>query len=389
MSDAAVGERARESCDVLIVGGGPAGSTCARQLRAAGLDVLVMDRQQFPRDKVCAGWITPAVVETLGLDIEDYRRLHVLQPITGFLTGVEGGRPLFTAYREPISYGIRRREFDHYLLERAGARLTLGESFDSMRRAGRHWIINDRIKTPLVIGAGGHFCPVARQLGARPGRGERAVTAQEIEFEMDAEQLANCPVKPDTPELYFCADMKGYGWIFRKGAYLNIGLGREGAHQLSRQVAAFRDRLIAEGRISARTPMDFHGHAYLLYTSGRRRLIDDGVMLIGDAAGLAYPQSGEGIRPAVESGLMAAAAVVAAKGHYDSATLAPYGVALTQRFGQRDESLRTAEEGVVLAGRWRRTLGAWLLRSRWFSQHVVLDRWFLHTQQKALTVEAI
>ena len=53
------------SCDVLIVGGGPAGSTCAWQLVRAGLDVLVMDKHIFPRDKVCAGWITPAVIESL------------------------------------------------------------------------------------------------------------------------------------------------------------------------------------------------------------------------------------------------------------------------------------------------------------------------------------
>ena len=53
----------RESCDVLIVGGGPAGSSCARQLRRAGLDVLILDKSEFPRDKVCAGWITPQVVE--------------------------------------------------------------------------------------------------------------------------------------------------------------------------------------------------------------------------------------------------------------------------------------------------------------------------------------
>jgi len=55
-----------ETCDVLIVGGGPAGSSCARQLRLQGRDVMVMvmvmvmDKALFPRDKVCAGWITPA-----------------------------------------------------------------------------------------------------------------------------------------------------------------------------------------------------------------------------------------------------------------------------------------------------------------------------------------
>ena len=63
-----------DTCDALIVGGGPAGSTCAWKLRQAGLDVLVMDAAVFPRDKLCAGWITPPVVAELDLDPEAYRQ---------------------------------------------------------------------------------------------------------------------------------------------------------------------------------------------------------------------------------------------------------------------------------------------------------------------------
>ena len=59
-------------CDVLIVGGGPAGSTAAWQLRRAGADVLVLDRERFPRTKLCAGWITPEVVRDLSLDLASY-----------------------------------------------------------------------------------------------------------------------------------------------------------------------------------------------------------------------------------------------------------------------------------------------------------------------------
>ena len=55
------------TCDVLVIGGGPAGSTCAWKLREAGLDVIVMDRATFPRDKVCGGWITPQVIADLRL----------------------------------------------------------------------------------------------------------------------------------------------------------------------------------------------------------------------------------------------------------------------------------------------------------------------------------
>lgn len=342
-----------------------------------------MDRRPFPRDKVCAGWITPAVVDTLALDLEDYGHGRVLQPITGFITGMEGRPPVRIDYEAPVSYGIRRCEFDHYLLERSGARLRLAESLESMERRGGRWFVNGEIEAKLVIGAGGHFCPVARHLGARPGRGELAVTAQEFEVRLDARELGACRVAPEVPELYFCADMKGYGWCFRKGDWLNLGLGREGGNQLSRHVAAFRARLIAEGRIPDSVPEDFHGHAYLLYTSARRSVVDEGVMLIGDAAGLAYPQSGEGIRPAVESGLLAANVVLAAGGKYDRGKLEPYAAALIRRFGARARS-SGAGNGFSLPLVLRQRLGGWLLGNPWFSRRIVLDRWFLHRHEPRL-----
>jgi flavin-dependent dehydrogenase len=146
------------TCDVLIVGGGPAGSTCAWKLRAAGLDVIVVDRATFPRDKVCGGWITPQVVDDLRLDTEDYRRGRTLQPITGFRTGTIGGRrEIETSYDSPVSYGIRRREFDDYLLRRSGATVRSGVPIASIRREGNRWIVNDAMQAPMLVGAGGHF----------------------------------------------------------------------------------------------------------------------------------------------------------------------------------------------------------------------------------------
>ena len=100
--------------DVLVAGGGPAGSTCAWALARAGADVLVMDIARFPRDKVCAGWITPRVLELLNLTPEEYRRSGlVMQEITGFRTSVLPDRkPVSTRYNSVVSYGIRRCEFD-------------------------------------------------------------------------------------------------------------------------------------------------------------------------------------------------------------------------------------------------------------------------------------
>ncbi|GFE91669.1 NAD(P)/FAD-dependent oxidoreductase [Steroidobacter agaridevorans] len=370
-----------DTCDVLIVGGGPAGSTCARTLRRAGLDVLIMDKSVFPRDKVCAGWITPQVVQELDLDVEDYRQSRVLQPINSFITGMGEQANAAVSYDKIVSYGIRRCEFDHYLLERSGARLRLGEAWKSMERQGDRWLVNGEISAPLVIGAGGHFCPVARFLGAHLGKEERAISAQEIEFELNESQAAQCSVTGERPELYFCDDLKGYGWCFRKGNYLNVGLGREGNHRLAEHVQTFARSLAAQGRIPADLPGKFKGHAYLLYAHGNRPVIADGVMIIGDAAGLAYTQSGEGIRPAIESGLLAAANVLAVNRDYRRERLSHYEAALQSRFGERGEAPALA----MLPSKLRLGLARALMQTQWFARNVVLDRWFLHAQLPALS----
>lgn len=371
-----------DTCDVLIVGGGPAGSTCARALKRAGLDVLIMDKSVFPRDKVCAGWITPQVVQELELDVDDYRRGRVLQPIDSFITGMGEQAHAAVNYDKVVSYGIRRCEFDHYLLERSGARLRLGETWKWMERQGDRWLVNGEIAAPLVIGAGGHFCPVARFLGAHLGKEERAISAQEIEFELNDAQAARCSVTGERPELYFCDDLKGYGWCFRKGNYLNVGLGREGNHRLAEHVQTFARALAEQGRIPADLPGKFKGHAYLLYAHGNRPVIADGVMIIGDAAGLAYTQSGEGIRPAIESGLMAAANVLAVNRDYRRERLSQYETDLRSRFGERGEAPALS----MLPAKLRLGLARALMQTQWFARNVVLDRWFLHAQLPALSV---
>ncbi|MGF1581300.1 MAG: NAD(P)/FAD-dependent oxidoreductase [Gemmataceae bacterium] len=369
-----------KNCDVLIVGGGPAGAACAGRLRNAGLDVIVLDRKTFPRDKTCAGWVTPQVLEELALDPEEYREGRTLEPITAFCVGMMNGRETTVRYEQPISYGIRRCEFDHYILEKSRARLVLGEPLKELTRVNGHWRINGQIETPMVIGAGGHFCPVARQLGARPGRSEIAVAAQEIEFRMTEAQMAACPIEPGVPYLYFCKDLKGYGWYYRKGEYLNVGLGREDKDELSSHVAEFCASLKAKGKIPKDAPQKFLGHAYLLYSHSRRKLTDDGALLIGDATGVAYAQSGEGIRPAIESGFMAADTLLASQGRTSAADLLPYETQMTQRFGQK---LTRSWLDLIPPG-LNRFLAHRLMNSTWFCRKVVVDKWFLNRDQPAL-----
>ena len=245
-----------------------------------------------------------------------------------------GGAEVLTRYEHTISYGIRRCEFDHYLIKRTGARLRLGEGLRSMQRENGHWIVNGNLKTPLVIGAGGHFCPVSRSIRGRREQNEAAVIAQEIEFDMDESQQRNCQVWGDTPELYFCEDLKGYGWCFRKGNFLNIGLGREDNRNVTEHVRSFFGYLRERERVPANTPTNFRGHAYMLYKGASQTLVDDGVMLVGDAAGLAYPKSGEGVRPAVESAMLAADVILSAAGDYRRERLLQYPFLLAERFGK-------------------------------------------------------
>ena len=378
-SDAA--QREVQKCDVLVVGGGPAGSSCARELKRSGLDVLVMDKSAFPRDKVCAGWITPQVLQTLQIDPADYARTRVLQPITGFVTGLVGGPDVRTSYGQPVSYGIRRCEFDDYLLQRSGARLMLGAALKTLVREGDAWLVNGSIRTPLVLGAGGHFCPIARFLGAELGHAEQVVAAQEIEFEMSAGQAGNCRLEGVIPELFFCPDLKGYGWCFRKGNFLNIGLGREDNHKLHEHVEAFCRFLQTSGKIPEGIVSRFKGHAYLLYGHAKRETIADGALLVGDAAVLAYVQSGEGIRPAIESALIAARVVAGARKDYRRAALAPYQEQLQGRFGAMKTGAGLSDR---IPARLKQLLGQKLIANPWFARHVVLDRWFLHLQQPAL-----
>jgi len=367
-----------ERRDAVIVGGGPSGSTLARALTRAGATVSVLDKRCFPRDKTCAGWITPAVIGSLGLDPGEYRgRGLVLQPIHGFRVARMGAAPLHNDHGPaPASYTIRRCEFDHFLLERSGAELRTGTALDSLERAGGDWIVNGALRTPLIIGAGGHFCPVARALGADLGRAEAVVGAQEFEVRMTTAQAARSKVSGDTPQLYFCPDLAGYAWVVRKGDWLNVGIGRRNPKQLGEHLARFLATMVREGVLEAEIASARpNGHAYLLYPDASRPLVAEGALLVGDAAGLAYPESGEGIRPAIESALLAAETIRSCGGKISKDNFSSYADAIGRRFGTRKAGSVPA---APRSGPLQQFAAALLMRTNWFTREIVTRRWFLH-----------
>lgn len=356
--------------DAVIVGGGPAGSTCARALRRSGWDVLVVDRARFPREKVCAGWLTPQVFSALGLPPEEYRAAGLtLQAIAAFRTGLMGSVMVETQYPDVVSYGILRREFDDFLLRRAAVRVLDETPVVTLRQTDSTWILNDAIEAPVLIGAGGHFCPVARHLRGGGADTARPIVAKEAEFRSIRGRTDSAH---SSPSLFFCRDLQGYGWCIRKGEYLNVGIGRRDSRDFSKHVSDFVAFLEAQHIRAAGDGVRWHGHAYFASGAGPRPLIGRGVMLIGDAAGTAYPESGEGIHPSIESGRAAAETLIAARGHYEIDDLRPYAEAI-----RAAHPAAPATPAVLRA--LATTAGRLLLRSPSLTRHVLLDRWFLRS----------
>ncbi|MGH7300192.1 MAG: NAD(P)/FAD-dependent oxidoreductase, partial [Candidatus Rokuibacteriota bacterium] len=306
--------------DVIVVGGGPGGSTAAWRLGLAGLRPLVLDAAVFPRVKICAGWVTPEALFDLEVDPDKYPL--TIQPFDACVLAFDGARHE-TGWARPTSYGIIRREFDHYLLERAaaagadvrgGIRVSaVTESPDRVSVETDHGLF----EAAALIGAGGHRCPVARALGEVSER-EEVVVAQESETRLPPEWALRLEPFLRAPELYVEPDLRGYGWYFPKRDFINIGVGctQGGDGSLPRRRDALIASLRASGRLPDGMPIEpFKGHAYVVRRQAPRRLSGARFCLVGDAAGLARDMSGEGIGPAIRSGWLAAEAVTALLRH--------------------------------------------------------------------------
>src|SRR4030095_14234176 len=108
--------------------------------------------------------------------------------------------------------------------------------------------------------------------------------AKEADFPVDEEDSS---VDQQIPELFFCRDLEGYAWCVRKGDYLNIGIGRRLHEGFTEHLRDFDAFLNATGRLSRSSAVRWRGHAYHARGAGVRPLVADGVLIVGDAAGLA------------------------------------------------------------------------------------------------------
>jgi menaquinone-9 beta-reductase len=291
------------SCEVLIVGGGPAGSTAAWQLRRAGVDVLVLDRDPFPRLKLCAGWITPEVVRELEMDLGDYPHRLLTFPRL---------RVHFGRLQVPVpcvQHSIRRFEFDAWLLERSGVEV-VQHNVRHISTEADGFTIDERYRCRWLIGAGGTRCPVYRTLfrDLNPRAAELQIVTLEHEIQYDW-QDADC-------HLWFCANgLPGYSWyVPKERGWLNVGVGAiaERMKRAGQDIKSHWAHLAATlgARLAPGARYDPGGYSY--YLRGRVEVVRrDNAFITGDAAGLATRDLGEGIGPAIRSGLRAAQAITA------------------------------------------------------------------------------
>ena len=288
--------------DAIVVGGGPAGSTCAWKLREAGLDVIVLDRAAFPRTKLCAGWVTPEALRDLELDPDDYP----LGLVTFDRLHLHWKR--LTVKPRTRQHSIRRYEFDDFLLRRSGADVVQHKVRD-VREDNGDYVVDDLFRAKYLIGAGGTACPVYRSLfqASTPRAGPMQTATLEQEFPYDWDDPA-C-------HLWFFDDgLPGYAWYVPKaGGYINVGLGGM-AEQLKSRKDGLRDywRKFVR-RLKKRGLVDYddyepRGYSYFLRDEpGTVR--KHNAFIVGDAVALATRDMCEGIGPAVSSGLRAARSI--------------------------------------------------------------------------------
>jgi geranylgeranyl reductase family protein len=308
------------SFDVAVVGAGPAGSTAAYRLASAGARVLLVDKAVFPRDKPCGGGVTGRAARLLpfSLDpvVED--RAYALDLRLGY-------RARFVRRSaEPIALMTQRRVLDGFLLEQAagaGADVRDGVTVADLRPDGLT-VDGEEVRARVVIGADGCNGSSARALGL--GGDLVHCVALEGNVRATAERLDRYRGRM----VFELATVPGgYGWVFAKGGHLNVGVfgWRSEGPRLREHLAL----LCAEHAIDVGALEQLRGYR-LPMAYGASTLARGTAAVVGDAAGLVDPFTGDGIYEAVLSAKLAAeAALDVLRGR--AAGLEPYGAALTRQ----------------------------------------------------------
>lgn len=327
------------SCDVLVVGGGPAGLVAARELAARRPDaeVVLIERDRAIGAPVrCGEGVGSAGVGEF-LDAACGSAAWIARRITRVIFWAPNGSEVRVAEGD-VGYVLDRTRFEPALAAQAageGAEILLGTEATALARDDERWVVStrgvrgeDRIRARLVIAADGVESMVGRWAGL-----DTRVAARDMES-CAQYVLANIDFDPDAIYLHFGGDVApgGYAWVFPKGVGVaNVGLGVVARRARGRSARQWLDRYVdAYFPTGVKTASTVGG---VIVATTVRRTVTDGMMLCGDAAHMINPLSGGGIVNAMKAGRLAAEAAAEALAARDTSA------AFLQRYHERWMSL--------------------------------------------------
>lgn len=282
-----------ERFDVLVVGGGPAGSTAAYRLAEAGAKVLLVDRATFPRDKPCGGGLTTRAVAQCPVDPGPV----VEEEVDVVELRFRYGDSIVRRTQQPVIRMTQRRRLDAFLLDAArerGVHVREGTTVDATTA-----------RADYVIGADGANGTTARAFGLGTGVVHGVAYEGNVPYgTVDRERYARRAVV----EL---ADIPGgYGWVFAKGDHVNVGVGAwqsEGP-----KIREHLKRVCRAHELDPAQLESLRGHRLPLRRPGVR-IAGGRALLVGDAAGLVDPVSGDGMYECFVSARLATEAILSGR----------------------------------------------------------------------------
>ncbi len=298
-------------CDVLIVGAGPAGSMAAKTAAEKNADVVIIERNKNIGYPVrCAEGINKFLFRDTGIKKDDS---FIEQIIDG--TKIYFYDEIYELETEQWKgYTVNRTIFDKYLAleaETAGAKLLTATKAIGMKKKGKKWLINTKsdigiadIETKIVIGADGFECSVGRWAGIR-------TKWKENEFCKCYELLLECPNLSEANKFHIAFGEEfpmGYAWIFPKNKKANVGVGVTSKASAKKALNFFINKYPRIDNLLGNNYCIIEKRGGGIPTTGPRdvnEIVTDGLILVGDAAGMVDPITGEGICPSMISGIAA------------------------------------------------------------------------------------
>ena len=309
--------------DAVVVGAGPAGSTTALRLAEAGAKVLVVDKARFPRDKPCGGGMTLRAVRQCPVDpspvVED--KVDVVELRFRYDESV------VRHAKQPVVWMTQRRRLDAFLLDAARERgADVREETRVSFEDGNVLVLNgtERVRATAIVGADGANGMSAKALGLGGG------IVHGVAYEGNAAWGVLDRDRYKHRAIIELADIPGgYGWVFAKGDHANVGVGAwldEGP-----KLREFLDRLCEAHGIEASQLDALRGHRLPLRRPGTT-IAGRQALLVGDAAGLVDPTSGDGMYECFVSSARASEAILDLLAGRTS-TLVPYEAAVDAALG--------------------------------------------------------